>query len=227
MSPPRCGEILECLIPGAEARQLLVVSEDPWNEILSDSVAIPVYEWDSKHSLFLVQVSEGMFAECTRVQSIPHEFFGERLGNCPKDPWIRSRMGVRKYLDIDNRIKKTTDRVPSIRTEWYPQQRDIHFSTSRWHPDRKLHGVISDDLQNSHPDANYCATARLTSQTKEWRARWEVPVSGGCVVTGDLYQTAYADIEREEPDPERFPTRLSHEESAEIAIRQKQTLTLK
>lgn len=49
---------------------------------------------------------------------------------------------------------------------------------------------------------------------------------GGWVVSGDLYLTAYGSMDQTPPDPARYPTELSDEESAEIARRQRTTFTL-
>lgn len=229
MSAPLCGSLYEARIPGAQAAQLLVLTEDAWNERVRDSVVVPVFATeDPRVNLFRVEMAAGLVADCTRVQSIPHKFFGRRVGTCPEEPWTRARIGVRKHLDIDARIAgRRRMSVRTTRTDWWPRQREIFFATRPDTPGDKLHGVISDDAWNSRPAATYCTTVRLTSRgPKEWRRRWEVPVPGGWVVSGDLYLTAYGSMDRTPPDLARYPTELSDEESAEIARRQRTTFML-
>lgn len=229
MSGPLCGSLYELQIPGAMARQLLVLTEDLWNERVSDSVVVPVFAVENpKINLYRVEIAAGLVADCTRVQSIPHKFFGRRVGVCPEKPWKLARIGVRKHLDIDGRIaKRGRVSVATTRADWWPRQREIFFATRSEMPEDKLYGVVSDDVWNSRPAATYCTTVRLTStESKEWRRRWEVPVPGGWVVSGDLYLTAYKRIDQTSPDPEKYPTELSEDESAEIARRQKTTFTL-
>lgn len=229
MSGPLCGFLYEARIPGAIATQLLVLTEDAWNERVGDSVVVPVFPAeDVKTNLYRVETAPGLVADCTRVQSLPHRFFGGRVGACPDEPWTRIRIGVRKHLDIDARIaRRGRVSARTTRTDWWPRQREVYFATRSDVPGDKLYGVISDDVWNSRPAVAYCTTTRLTSRgPKEWRRRWEVPVTGGWVVSGDLYLTAYRRMDQTPPDPARYPTDLSEEESAEIALRQRATFTL-
>jgi hypothetical protein len=200
-----------------------------WNERVNDSVAVPVFPVeDPKTNVYLVEIERGLIADCTRAQSIPHKYFGQRVGTCPSDPWMRARIGVRKHLDVDGRIsKRPRVSITTSRSDWWPRQREIFFATRSEMPQDKLYGVVSHDAWNSRPAASYCTTVRLTSaESKAWRQRWEVPVTGGWVVSGDLYLTAYQRIDRTPPNPKKYPTELSEDESAEIARRQKTTFTL-
>lgn len=75
------------------------------------------------------------------------------------------------------------------------------------------------------PSAPNVAAVRLTSKTKPHRSRWEVPVSGGYVVVGDIYSLAMSDIEQKPPRA-KYPARLTNDESAAIAVKQKSSLSL-
>lgn len=88
----------------------------------------------------------------------------------------------------------------------------------------KLYGVIGDDDWNSLAGAPNVAAVRLTSKTKANRLRSEVPVTGGFVVTGDIYSVARSDFEQKAPPSN--PARLTDDESAEVAKKQKAALTL-
>jgi mRNA-degrading endonuclease toxin of MazEF toxin-antitoxin module len=229
VSGPLCGSLYTAQIPGARATHLLVLTEDLWNDRVGDSVVVPVFPVQNPTTNdYLVEIEPGFIADCTRVQSIPHEYFGQRVGTCSDDSWDRTRVGVRKHLDIDNRIaRRPRARVKTARRDWWPRQREIFFASRSEMPQDKLYGVVSDDAWNSRPAATYCTTVRLTStDSKAWRRRWKVPVTGGWVVSGDLYLTAYQRMDQTPPHPKKYPTELSEDESAEIARRQKTTFTL-
>lgn len=228
MSHPLCGLIYELEITGAEATHVLVLTEDLWNSQMGDSVVVPLYDLpDAKPSLFLVEIGSKLKAHCTRVQSMSHGFIGTAIARCPDQAWVRVRIGVRKFLDIDRRIAKTPAQPPrNPRTDWWPRQNDIHFArNAAISSTDKLYGVISDEDWNSLAGTPNVAAVRLTSKTKANRMRWEVPVTGGFVVTGDIYSVALGDFEQKTP-PSKYPARLTDDESAEIAEKQKATLTL-
>jgi mRNA-degrading endonuclease toxin of MazEF toxin-antitoxin module len=225
---PLCGSVYELLVPGAQATRALVLTEDEWNTTMNDSVVVPIYSLpDTVPSLFFVALDNELRANCTRVQSMPHEFLGESTGVCSGDSWVRTRIGIRRFLDIDRRVQKKPSLPPtSPGHDWWPVQNEIHFgSDPPIGSDDKLYAIISDDDWNSLPATTHAAAVRLTSKTKRQRLRWEVPVTGGCVVTGDIYSISYTRLEQTLPS-RKYPSRLSDEESSLIAARQKTVLTL-
>jgi len=226
---PLCGFIYELQIAGAKASHVLILSEDLWNQQMGDSVAVPLYDLpDSEPSLFRVAISKRLRADCTRVQSLRHEFIGKAVASCPNEPWVRTRIGVRSFLDIDRRITKNPTKPPlSPNLGWWPRQNDIHFATNpAISASDKLYAVVSDNDWNSLVGVLNTAAVRLTSKTKPKRLRWEVPVGGGgFVVAGDIYSVATGSFEQKEP-PKKYPARLTDDESAAIAVKQKSALTL-
>ncbi len=228
MSHPLCGQIYDLSIPSAEASHVVVLTEDLWNAQMGDSVVVPLYSSPTvSPSLFLVEVNDELRANCTRVQSMAHEFIGDWIGACTEEPWTRLRIGVRRFLDLDRRIAKTPAARPRIRRgDWRPRQNHIHFArNSAIVTTDKLYGVVSDDDWNSLPQASTVAAVRLTSMTKPQRLRWELSVDGGFVVTGDIYSIAVADFEQRAPRS-GYPSMLSNDESAAIAAKQKSVLSL-
>jgi mRNA-degrading endonuclease toxin of MazEF toxin-antitoxin module len=227
LSGPRCGSVHELHVPGAEATHAVVITEDAWNERMGDSVVVPLYQWPhAAPSLVLVDV-HGLRANCTRVQSMAHDFIGVRASSCPPEAWTRIRLGVRVFLDLDRRISQGPTREPtSPRTGWWPRQDDVHFARNPAAPTQdKLYAAISDDDWNSHHASTHVAAVRLTSRTKPQRRRWEVPVQGGYVVSGDVYAVPLGHFEQTAPRAP-YPTSLTGAESAAIATRQKVTLSL-
>ena len=189
---------------------------------MHDSIVVPIYGLPgAKPSSFLVRIDGDLFANCARVQSMDHGFIRREVGACSQEPWLRARIGVRRFLDIDHRIAKPPPVQPSVpRTGWFPQQNHVHFAVNPAIPAKdKLYGIISNDDWNSFPSAPNVAAVRLTSKTKPNRSHWEVPVSGGFVVAGDIYSLATSDIEQKRP-PAKYPARLTNDESATIALKQ-------
>jgi mRNA-degrading endonuclease toxin of MazEF toxin-antitoxin module len=228
LSHPRCGGIYALTLPGAEATHVVVLTEDLWNARMGDSVVVPLYAWpEAKPSPFLVEVSDGLRGHCTRVQSMAHEFIGSPAGACAQEAWVRLRIGVRRFLDIDRRMAKTSAKPPSSpRSDWWPRQNDVHFASNPTiSATDKLYAIISDDDWNSRPETANVAAVRLTSRTKSQRLRWEVSVGGGFVVAGDVYSIALTTLEPK-PPPSKYPPRLTDSESAAIAVKQKSALTL-
>ena len=223
---PRCGDYYESRLTDGGPFAFLILSEDLWNARVPDSVAVPIYESDDPPSQMIPAMGAGLRADCTKVQSVPHHFFGSRLGTCPEEPWLRIRIGVRLHLDIDGREKEVSSGADEItRTEWWPHQNEIHFADFLGLPNPKLFGVITNDQWNSREHTSYCTAVRLTSKTKDWRQRWEVEVAGGWVVCADLYSLPYSDMEQS-PPAANYPTSLSLQESRDLATRQKYTLSL-
>jgi hypothetical protein len=210
------------------ATHALVITEDDWNEAMTDSVVVPIYKAPDTHpSDMSVALNDSLRANCTRVQSMPHNFLGDSVGVCTGEPWARTRIGVRRFLDIDRRIAKTPVPQPqNARPDWWPRQNNIHFAIDpSIGPHDKLYGVMSDNDWNALPATAHAAAVRLTSKTKAQRLRWEVPVTGGWVVTGDIYSISYSRFEQK-PPPSKYPAALNDDESCNIAIKQKMALTL-
>lgn len=227
---PRCGGIYRTAPsrPGRpDLRGFVVLSENDWNDTMQDSVVVPIYGWKvATASALVVNVGDSLWADCTKVISFTHEGLGEGTTMCPEDPWVRIRLGVRRFLDIDRRITKgSKPAISTVRTAWWPRQDDVHLGRTSAIPERKLYAALSDDDWNSQPTADRAAFTKLASKTEEFRKRWEVPVSGGWVVCGDIYQLLYTELDPSTP-PDNYPSRLTDGEAAALAKKQKTTLTL-
>jgi mRNA-degrading endonuclease toxin of MazEF toxin-antitoxin module len=231
LSGPRAGWLYENNVDGATAEHLLVVSENDWNDTMRDSVVVPVMRLTGVRPNALrvaLDPEPDLYAQCTLVQSIAHEDIGAPLRVCPEEAWVRTRLGVRRFLDIDRR--RTNSAKPPLAagpTHWWPRQDDVHFATLPGVPQDKLMAAVSDNDWNSTVGARHCAAVRLTSRgPKAKRVRWEVPVSGGFVIVGDLYALPFTAMHRQAP-PAKYPQRLSSDESSRIALRQQITLSLR
>jgi len=195
---------------------------------MRDSVVVPIYDLESNDSAMTIALSKTHTAICTRVQSMPHEFIGDPVERCPDEALRRIKEGVSRFLAIEQRRTKSPPATAeSPRSDWWPRQNDIHFaSNAAIGPDDKLYAAIADNDWNSLASTTYTAAVRLTSKTKPRRSRWEIPVTGGWVVTGDLYSIAYRRFEQSPPRGS-YPLVLCGNESALVAGRQRTTLSLR
>lgn len=228
MSRPRFGWRYACALENATATEYLVLTEDPWNDVMGDVVIVPVFLVEEpKPSVLSVLVDDGLVANCTRPTNLMIDFLGEAIGRCDKEALTRVRIGVRRYLDLDRREQKTTVEAKNPRSEWWPRQGDFHFAANPdIGPNDKLYASVADDDWNSLEGAGYTAAVRLTSKTKSFRKRWEVPVAGSFVVAGDLYTISYSRIEQT-PPPRKYPQGMTADELSTVATFQKRALSLK
>lgn len=229
MSAPRCGWRYASVLPGGSAEEFLVLTEDEWNDVMRDSVAVPVFrEEPVRTSAVRVQVDEGLVADCTRVSSVAHRFIGRPLRRCALEALTRVRAGVRLFLDIDRRVKRATAPPPDgWREDWWPRQGDLHLGADRaGAPADALYASVASNDWTSTPGASHTAAVRLKGGTRPACVPWEVPVAGGLAVSGDLYLVSYEDLERD-PPPGRYPRRIDADELAALARAQKTALSLK
>lgn len=227
MSHARFGWRYEPALPKATAAEYLVLTEDPWNAVMGDVVIVPIFAVEEPQTnLMRVLVDDGLVANCTRPNNLNITFLGDAVGPCDDGPLTRVRIGVRRYLDIDRRVEKNTLPASDPRSTWWPHQGDFHFARNpRIGPHDKLYASVADDDWNSREGVTYTATVRLTSKTKAFRRRWEVPVAGSFVVSGDLYTISYTRFEQK-PPPARYPQAMTDDELAAVATVQKRALSL-
>jgi mRNA-degrading endonuclease toxin of MazEF toxin-antitoxin module len=217
----RRGEIFQNSTPGAQAPSLLVLSEDDWNSTIPDGVAVPMFDRgpEQAESLMLVHITGTLFADCTKVQTVVEGHWGQWEASCDRSALTRVEDGVRAFL-VTRQLKEKRPpapaRTPSRARGWWPHQGAVRYADPPINGVRKMHGVLSDDAWNEIGSS--WTTVRLTSQSKGWRARWEVPVTGGFVVSGDLFATPRGALDQSPPKPPR-PDRLTLDEMAQIADR--------
>jgi mRNA-degrading endonuclease toxin of MazEF toxin-antitoxin module len=198
------------------AERVLVLSEDAWNAAMHSSVIVPLYRRDGEigeHAeLLQPAIDEEHYGDCTLIQSLDHDDFGEVIVEARDDVLAAITTGVRAFLDIDDLLAQRIKRPPAIgRSTFWPHQRDIYWGR-RYGEQRERYLVAADDEFNVRAD--HTAATFLTSRDKTWRSRWQAPGGGGFVVTGDIDQFDYNDFEdRARPDPPRF----SRAEMAEVA----------
>lgn len=198
------------------AERVLVLSEDHWNETMKSSVIVPLYprgSEESEHAALLQPPVDGdLYADCTLLQSLDDDDLGDLVDACGQealDPVVR---GVRAYLDIDALLTRKIKRPPARgRSTHWPRQRDVYWGR-RFEAQRERYLIAADDEFNVRSDRT--AAMFLTSRDKNWRSRWQVPVRGGFVISGDIDQFAYVEFdEQNRPNPSEF----TRDEMAEVA----------
>jgi mRNA-degrading endonuclease toxin of MazEF toxin-antitoxin module len=204
------------------ATRVLVLSEDPWNNAMSTSVIVPLYaleELDQPTTLLVV--IDSFYADCSLVQSIDHDDLGDELESCDERALTAVGVGLRTYLDIDDLLEQSIRRPPSVgRGGFWPRQREIYWGT-RFGVQRERYATMPSDEMNVRADQT--AMLFLTSRDKSWRSRWQVPRTGGYVISGDIDQFSYVELEdRGRPTP----SNLTRAEMAGVAAAVAEVLAL-
>jgi mRNA-degrading endonuclease toxin of MazEF toxin-antitoxin module len=193
---------------------VLVVSEDPWNRAMNTSVIVPLYPLEEieRATDLLVAIDSHHYADCTLVQSLDEDDIGEEITECEPEPLSAVGFGLGVYLDIDDLIGKRIRRPPTTgRGDFWPRQREIYWAARFGDQRERYAGMPSDEF---NVRSNHTAMLFLTLRDKSWRSRWQVPRDGGYVVSGDIDQFDYRELdERLRPDPRA----LSRPEMAEVA----------
>lgn len=212
-------------VPGGTAEQLIVLSEQDWNDRVDDCVVVPCWRLPGRApSPLLVHLGDDLYADCTRVQSIPQDELGDELAGVPDEQWARVRLGVRLFLCIDQLKGERSPLQPEHpSTGWWPRQGDVRYRHVPAAPATKMHAAITDDAWNGqHP---YTCAAQLTSTSRAWRRRWEGLVPGGNVIAGDLALVVHEDFDQRPPKAPR-PSRLTSAQLRDLATSLQRLLAL-
>lgn len=226
---PKRGWLYQSANPRTRAEAFLVLSEDDWNAIFPDVVAVPVWQIaDASPNDLRVAIGPKRFCECTRVSSIgTGALLGPAVGSAAPGVMTAVEAGVRAYLCIPQLLARgpcTPASGPRTASSWWPGQGEVRYTSPPIAGKHKLHSPLTEDAWNEV--APHWTTVRLTSVTgKKKRKRWEVPVTGGCVVSGDLFLTPRGAMDAKPPKPPR-PNQLTTTELAEVAQRLAATLLL-
>jgi mRNA-degrading endonuclease toxin of MazEF toxin-antitoxin module len=198
------------------AKRVLVLSENRWNEAMQSSVIVPLYprsRQESEHAaLFQAPVDDTLYADCTLLQSLDDDDLGNLVEACDGEALDAVVRGIRTYLGIEALLARRIMRPPARgRSTFWPRQRDVYWGR-RFETQRKRYLIAAEDEFNIRSDRT--AALFLTSRNKTWRSRWQVPVHGGLVISGDIDQFAYVELEEQDrPNP----SQLTRAEMAEVA----------
>ena len=198
------------------AKHVLVLSENRWNETMKSSVIVPLYprtEDESEHAAQLqVPVDDNSYADCTLLQSLDDDDLGNVVEACEQEALDAVVRGARTYLGIEALLARRIMRPPARgRSTFWPRQRDVYWGR-RSENQRERYLIAAEDEFNIRSDRT--AALFLTSRSKKWRSCWQVPVHGGFVISGDIDQFAYVELEEQNrPKPSQF----TRDEMAEVA----------
>ena len=157
--------------------------------------------------------------------SAPHDWLGRVLGPCDAGELEAVRDAVSRFLcvtELRNAVLPLNSGRPP---KWspFPHHANIYCCSPKAAPPGKMYAVLPDDDWNGSMD--YTVTARLTSQAKDARARWESQVRGGCIVVGDLVQVEISEFSPTPPRPPR-PSSLQAKEKMALGAGIAQLLVL-
>lgn len=180
---------------------------------MNTSVIVPLYPFEEIESqtVFFVPIDD-LYANCTLVQSIDDDDLGPDLYRCEDAAMRAVEEGLRTYLDIDDLKEQRIRRSPAVgRGDFWPRQRDVLWGTRHDHQRERYVAMPSDEM-NVRVDST--AMLFMTSRSKTWRSRWQVPREGGFVISGDIDQFHYSELV---DDRRPSPPMLSRSEMAEVA----------
>ncbi len=168
---------------------------------MHDSVVVPLYT-ESATDENPLRPSVGQFtSDCTRVGGVEDELLSATIGPAEDNELSTVVFGVRLYLDIDTLLNPPRlQRPPSVgRVDWWPRRGEVFYG-HRVDDQRELYGVITDDEWNVRND--YATCAFITSRFKQWRDRWQIPISsGGYAITGDIEPFRYVELDQRNRHP--------------------------
>lgn len=185
----------------ARATAALVLSEDDWNRATEDSVVVPLYDDEPTVANPIAPRIGELWADCSLVGGIPQAFLVEEMA--PADDAALKAVcdGVRLYLDLDTLLNPPRlRRAPSAgRSDWWPQRGEVYYG-HRFGDQRERYGVITDDEWNVRND--YATCAFITSRFKNWRKRWQIPLTtGGFAIPPDIEPFEYPALEQRARPP--------------------------
>lgn len=224
MSQPQRGEIFELAIDGASAEVVMVLSENDWNAFTRDCVVVPFYRDPSApESLIRPRLDDELIGNCTRVTSLAQTDLGSAVSHAPAGLIHAVAAGVRAYFGIDDLLDPPRVR-PRIggRASWWPRQASV-YKALRIAPMAKRVAIVSEDPSNVALE--HASGMRLTSNSKQRRWRWEIPVRGGCAIANDLHLIPYSGFDERPSNSPPFQ-RLNQTEMRELAERLISTLEL-
>ncbi|MCY7303853.1 MAG: hypothetical protein LH654_12635 [Thermoleophilia bacterium] len=224
MSQPQRGEIFGLAIDGASAEVILILSENDWNAFARDCVVVPFYRDPSaRESLIRPRLDDELIGNCTRVTSLAQADLGSFVSHAPTELIHAVADGVRAYFGLDDLLDppRVCPPVGGRAGRW--QRQAIVYKALRIAPTPKWVAIVSEDPSNVALE--HAAGMRLTSNSKQRRSRWEIPVRGGCAIANDLHLIPYSGFDERPSNPPPFP-RLNQTEMRELAERLISTLEL-
>jgi hypothetical protein len=159
-------------------------------------------------------VGRGLVADCTRPITVNEARLGAVHRSLMAEESAAVTAALASMLNVDHLINGTAPPQPAApMAGWYPRFTHIHFDSLAIAGLQKMFAILSDDLWNA--TEQFVIGLRLTSQSTPPRARWEVSLSGGTVIVGDIHLLPTAGLNQTPPRPPR-PTRCAPAECAAI-----------
>ena len=104
-------------------------------------------------------------------------------------------------LNVDRLIHGGQTLAKGESVPWYPRFGHVYYSRNAIQGSNKMYVILSDDAWN---DANpWVIGIRLTSRSKPPRLRWEIPLSGGPAIVGDIFPLPKAMLDQRPPKAPR------------------------
>lgn len=199
--------------PLSTATQAVVVSEDLWNRWARSPIIVPLATGLGAN-LLRPAIGHGLVADCTRPITVNAARLGAVRGSLSAEESAAVTAALASMLNVDHLITGTAPPQPTQAVSgWYPRFADVHLDTLEIAGQQTMFAILSDDLWNA--TERFVIGLRLTSQSKPPRVRWEVPLSGGPVVVGDIHLLPTTRLSQTPPRPP-CPTRCTPAQCAAI-----------
>jgi mRNA-degrading endonuclease toxin of MazEF toxin-antitoxin module len=208
---------------GPTVQEAVVISEDPWNQWARSPIIVPLLSGVRANAL-RPTIGQSTIADCTRPLTVTASRLGAVLGSLSTEESAAVRSALASMLNVDHLLQGTTPPQPAAPPSvWYPHFAHIYFDTLEIDGEQKMFAILSDDLWNV--TERFVIGLRLTSRSKPARARWEVPLSGGPIIIGDLHLIPTSRLNQTPPRPPH-PVRCTVPQGAAIGRGLQQVLKL-
>jgi mRNA-degrading endonuclease toxin of MazEF toxin-antitoxin module len=185
------------------ASHALVVSEDDWNDLGIDVVAVPCAPGRGEGSLIRPVIGTlptahdapvPLHARCDLIRAVPREALGERVRCGLYSDWqalIADALGT--LIGLGHRLGSRRPSTGPRTGQWWPRQGQVTYGPS-YDGERKMVATVTEDDWNVAHDRSLAI--RLTSRARGRSRSWYVPLQGGWLATPDVAAYLYSQLDQ-------------------------------
>ena len=179
----------------------VVVSKDAWNEWARSPIVVPL-DASLRANALRPSLGEIGVADCTRPITVSQNRLSTVRGRLSAEESTAVTAALVSMLNVAHLINGTVPPQPARPPAgWYPRFGSIYVDTLPVGGQEKMFAIVSDDRWNA--TQRFVIGLRLTSKRKELRQGWEVPLTGGPAIVGDIHLIPTARLEQTPPRPPR------------------------
>lgn len=144
---------------------------------MHDVVAVPLYRAEEgQEPNLLMPAVDSYLANCTLTGLFHEDDLTDFMFDADPTELQACSLGVREFLDLDTMLNPPKFKQPpgASRRDWWPRRGGVYYGRT-YGTQREIYGVITSDEWNVRNE--YSAAVFITSVYKDWRKRWQVPIS--------------------------------------------------